>query len=76
MRLTASEPPWTEHYHVSIKNTESHSYGLKIEPGGHLVVRFAAIAGDPVVATGDFDICVNSAVNCFFERIETRIVAP
>jgi hypothetical protein len=76
IRLVSSDPPWTEHYHVPIDNTESHSYGLAIAPGGTLVVRFAARAGDPAQASGDFDICVNSAVNCFFERIETRIVAP
>lgn len=70
--LQSSEPPWGDTMHVPVDNTVSHEYQATVPAGASFTVTFKAQASQPGRFSGDFDICVNSAFNCFFEKISTE----
>ena len=73
--IDRSDPPFSDSEHVPIDNTVAHSFEIDVTPGEHLVVIFYAEATRPGIHQGDFDICVNSLVNCDFQSITTRVEA-
>lgn len=71
-----TDPPHSEKVHLPIDNTLSFVFEIDIPPGERVVVDFHAEAQKSGVYQGDFDLCVNSAVNCFFQTITTPVRLP
>jgi hypothetical protein len=72
--LESSQPAWIgDTFHIPVDNTVSHEFQAKVPPGTSFTVTFKARATKAGRFAGDFDICVNSAVNCFFEHISTEV---
>lgn len=74
IELESSEPAWVgDTFHIPVDNTVSHEYQASVPAGGSFTVTFKARAAKAGSFGGDFDICVNSAVNCFFEHLSTEV---
>lgn len=72
--IDASEPAWIgDTFHIPVDNTVSHEFQARVPAGGSFTVTFKARAAKAGSHAGDFDICVNSAMNCFFEHIATEV---
>jgi hypothetical protein len=69
--IESSQPAWGDTMHVPIDNTLSHDFQANVPAGGSFTVTFTARAKRSGHFAGDFDVCVNSAFNCFFEQIAT-----
>jgi hypothetical protein len=74
--VESSEPAWGETMHVPVDNTLSHDFQATVPAGASITVTFKARARQPGSHSGDFDICVNSVYDCFFEHIATEARAP
>ena len=70
--ITSAEPPWIGTMHIPIDDTVSHDFQATVPAGQSLTVIFHAKATQRGTFSGDFDICVNSMMNCFFEHISTE----
>lgn len=70
--IESSEPAWGDTMHVPIDDTLSHDFQANVPAGSSFTVTFKARAKRAGRFAGDFDVCVNSAFNCFFEKIATE----
>jgi len=70
--IDRTTPMFTELYQVWGMTT--YGFERQVAPGEHFVVEFTAQALKPGVFQGDFDLCVNSSVNCSFQTITTQIL--
>ena len=71
--IDRTEPPFSTSEHIPVDNTVAHWFNLAVGPGEHLIVTLHATATRAGVQQGDFDICVNSEINCQFLTITTPV---